>query len=105
MQNIIYLLEKVRETVAQRSLSRYFNNIRNLEVENRPLYRLIEDRKMIIKENKATWFRQEGATATLMVPWTPQSILAKCLRKVVETVKGPRGTKVLRLKTDLSTVR
>ena len=52
------------------------------------------ERKDFIKENKATWFRQEGATATLMVPWTPDSALAKGLRKVLESTEGPKGTKV-----------
>ena len=86
--------EGVREIVARRLLSRYFNNLKNYEETRRQLYRSIEERKEFVKENKATWFRQEGATATLMVPWTPDSSLAKGLRKVLESVEGPKGTKV-----------
>ena len=86
--------EGVREIVARRALSRYFNNLKNYEQTGRPLYRSMAERKDFIKENKATWFRQEGATATLMVPWTPDSALAKGLRKVLESTEGPKGTKV-----------
>ena len=47
-----------------------------------------------MKEDKATWFCKEGATATLMVPWTPNSELALRLRDILTTSKGPRGTSV-----------
>ena len=32
--------------------------------------------------------------ATLMVPWTPNSILAKKLKQVILENQGPRGTSV-----------
>ena len=65
--------EKVREIVARRSLAQYFNNLKNFKESGRPLYRSIEQRKEFIKETKATWFRAERASATMMVPWTPNS--------------------------------
>ena len=86
--------EKVREIVTRRSLSRYFNHLRNLKESGRPLYRSMEMRKEVLKTDKATWFRAQGATATVMVPWTENSNLAKRLRKVLEEHKGPKGTTV-----------
>merc|ERR1712240_988396 len=46
--------EKVREIVTRRSLSRYFNNLRNLKESGRPLYRSMEMRKEVTKTDKAT---------------------------------------------------
>ena len=86
--------QTVREIVARRSLARYFTNIRNFRETGRPLYRSVEQRRNVLKMDKATWFRKEGATATLMVPWTPNSSLARMLRQVVKDYQGPRGTSV-----------
>ena len=86
--------ESVREIVARRSLARYFNNLRNLADTGRPLYRSMDMRKETLKEDKATWFRAQGATATIMVPWTPESSLARKLREVIKSSGGPRGTSV-----------
>ena len=52
----------------RRSLARYFNNLKNYRETGRPLYRSMEQRREFLKEDKSTWFRKEGATATLMVP-------------------------------------
>ena len=82
------------EIVAKRSLARHFNNLKNLKESGRPLYRSLEMRKEVIKEHKATWFRAQGASATIMVPWTQDSSLARRLRKVQEVNKGPKGTQV-----------
>ena len=38
------------------------------------------------------WFRKMGATSTLMVPTSKNSLLAKKLRLVLATNPGPRGT-------------
>ena len=54
----------------------------------------MEMRKEIIKADKATWFRSQGATATVMIPWTENSSLAKRLRSVLEEYRGPKGTSV-----------
>ena len=86
--------ESVREIVARRSLARYFTNLRNLADTGRPLYRSMDMRRETLKEDKATWFRAQGATATIMVPWTPESSLARKLREVVKSSGGPRGTSV-----------
>ena len=47
-----------------------------------------------MKNDKATWFREKGATTTLMVPATTNSALAKRLRKEVANHAGPKGTSV-----------
>ena len=54
----------------------------------------MEDKKEFFKENKATWFRKEGATATMMIPWTPGSILAQKIKEVLKSKRGSRGTSV-----------
>ena len=51
-------------------------------------------RNETLKEDKATCFRAQGATATIMVPWTPEFSLARKLREVIKTSGGPRGTSV-----------
>ena len=86
--------ESTREIIARRILARYHNNLDNLEKEGRPLYRSKEMRAMDLKQDKATWFRTQGATATIQVPCTKNSILAKKVRELIRRVRGPRGTSV-----------
>ena len=85
---------KVREIVAKRILAKTDNDRRNYEELGRPLYRDKLTRAQVVKSDKSTWFRSEGATTTLTVPVTEGSILAKRLREVVARVQGPRGTSV-----------
>ena len=51
----------------------------------------------MVKEDKSSWFRKLGATATIMVPTTRGSSLAKGLREVLRKHGGPVGisTKVV----------
>ena len=56
------------------------------------MYRSKEDRRNRDRTDKGTWFRKAGATAIIMVPATPESQLAKGIRKVLLQHKGPRGT-------------
>ena len=84
--------EKTREIVAKRTLGKIRMNQWNHEHLQRPLYRTKEQRKDILKEDKGTWFRKMGATSTLMVPTSKDSLLAKKLRLVLATNPGPRGT-------------
>ena len=90
--------QNVREVVAKRSLAKYLNNLKNIRETGGPLYHSVDQRKEVLKTDKATQFCKEGATATLMVPWTPNSILAKKLREVVMEFQGPRGRSVKILK-------
>ena len=69
-------------------------NRKNFKYEGRPLYRTKEERNSTVKEDKATWFRKNGATATFMVPTTKGSELAKRIREVVTRIPGPKGTSV-----------
>lgn len=48
----------------------------------------------MVRTCKATWFRKEGATSTIMVPFTKDSRLAKMVREAVQTAPGPRGCSV-----------
>ena len=70
------------------------NDLYNLKNLNRPIYRTKQERRLIIKEDKSTWFRSSGATATMAIPATKDSRLAKLLREVVRRNPGPIGTSV-----------
>ena len=83
-----------REIVAERILGKMDNNLRNFYHLNRPLYRSKEQRAHVQKADKSSWFRKEGATATLTVPVTKDSTLAKRLRIAVAKAIGPKGTTV-----------
>ena len=81
-----------RTLVATRILARHQNNLTNLEEQGRPLYRDKETRMRLVKEDKGSWFRKLGATATIMVPTTPGSSLAKGIREILKKHGGPVGT-------------
>ena len=83
-----------REIVAERILGKLDNNLRNFTELDRPLYRSKLQRAQVVKDDKASWFRKEGATATLTVPETSASGLAKRLRIIVASIPGPKGTSV-----------
>lgn len=83
-----------REIVARRILAKYHNNISNYRDTGRPLYRSKEERASILKEDKTSWFRKTGATATFTIPYTPGSQLAKLVRNAIKG-SGPVGTQVL----------
>ena len=68
--------------------------MRNNEHLQRPLYRSKAQRAEVMKPDKVSWFRKEGATATLTVPETKNSELAKRLRLAVAQISGPKGTSV-----------
>ena len=87
-------LYNVRSIVIQRVLARYDNNIINFKTQGRPLYRTREERIHRPKENKAIWFREGGATATVVIPCTPGSVLANQVRQVLKQHRGPVGTSV-----------
>ena len=84
--------ESVRRLVATRIIARRNTNMDNLENLQRPLYRDKATRRRQPKEDKASWFRASGATATIMVPSTPGSGLAKGVRELLQAVPGPLGT-------------
>ena len=48
-------------------------NLGNLKNLNRLIYRNKEERRENPREDKSTWFRNGGDTATIMVPTTPGS--------------------------------
>ena len=79
---------KDREIVTRRILAKVENDRKSNVLEGRPYYRSKAQRKQVLKTDKATWFRDKGATATLMVPTTQGSTLAKRLREVVAKVLG-----------------
>ena len=84
---------KVRKIVVRRILAKYTSNLQNLRKQGRPLYRSKAQRAEIVKADKTNWLRSEQATATITVPSTRNSTLAKDLRqKLIGT--GPRGTQV-----------
>ena len=87
-------LEAVRRTVATGILAKRETNLENLRNLDRPLYRSKEERRKATKDDKATWFRKGGDTATIMVSSNQGSALAKGIRELLQVVKGPIGTSV-----------
>ena len=83
---------KDREIVATRILAKYDTDIRNYTTEGKNIYRSKTERQNDIKATKSTWFRELGATATIKVPMTNNSALAKQLREVLVKFPGPKGT-------------
>ena len=81
-----------RTPVAKRILARHENNLTNYKELGRLLYRDKETKSKLVKEDKSSWFRKLGATATIMVPTTPGSSLANGLREVLKKHGGPIGT-------------
>ena len=86
--------DEVRRLVATRIMARRATNLQNLQDHQRPLYRDKATRRAVPTKDKATWFRDSGATATIMVPTTPGSALAKGLREVLRMEQGPKRTSV-----------
>ena len=82
------------EVVPRRILARYTTNLQNYNLYGRTLYRTKEERSQMLKTCKATWFRKEGATSTIMVPFTKDSKLAKMVKDVIQNTGGPRGCSV-----------
>ena len=80
--------------VLKRVIAKRENDIHNLETLNHLLYRTKQERSLVMKEDKATWFRGSGATATLSIPATRNSCLAKMIRETVSRHPGPVGTSV-----------
>ena len=74
--------EGTKRLVAVRILARYASNIENLKSMGRPLYRDKESRRLVVREDKSSWLRASGATATMMVPTTAGSRLAKGLPRL-----------------------
>ena len=85
--------EKVREIVARRILAKLDNNLYNEKHLGRPRYRDKDVRRQQTKPDKATWFREDGSTATIMLPSSSGSRLAKEVRATLARYPGPLGTK------------
>ena len=81
-----------REIVMKRILAKHDNDLASHAIEGREFYRSKTERRHTVKTDKATWFREMGATAVMMIPTTTNSALAKRLREVVVMNPGPRGT-------------
>ena len=48
----------------------------------------------MIQNMRDTWFRKGGFTSTLLVPATPDVILAEKVKKNLEKGRQPKGTKI-----------
>ena len=79
--------------VATRILAKHNNNMRNYNELGRPLYRTKDIRRQDPRTNKGNWFRKTGDTATIFVPATIGSELAKGIRQVLLSNPGPVGTR------------
>ena len=83
----------LRRIVATRILAKHNNNMRNFNQLGRPLYRTKDIRRQEVKTNKGNWFRTSGDTATIFVPATLGSQLAKGVRNILKCNPGPTGTR------------
>ena len=86
--------QQTREIVIKRVLAKKENDLHSHFYNNRPIYRTKEERSLTMREDKSTWFRGSGATATITIPATRNSILAKKVRDTLIANPGPRGTSV-----------
>ena len=75
--------ESVRRTVATRIVAKWNTNLESLKSLGRPIYRNKEERRKLPRDDKTNWFRSGGHTATIMVPVTPGSTLAKGLQELL----------------------
>ena len=66
----------------------------NLAECGRPLYRSKNERKLLVRTDKADLLRCDSSTATLMIPTTDGSKLAKLIRETLIKHPGPKGTRV-----------
>ena len=88
-----------RDIVARRILAKYHSNFDNYIIFGCPLFRSKEERRNLPRKDKSDWFRDDGTTATLAVPTTEGSTLAKTLRQTIKDFPGPKGTKVRNVET------
>ena len=79
--------------MARRILAKLENDIYNEKFLGRPRYRDKETRRQQVKPDKATWFREDGSTATIMLPSSSGSKLANEVRATLARYPGPLGTK------------
>ena len=86
--------ENMRVLVGTRILERMDTNLFNYLNLERPLYRSKAERKNRVKEDKSSWYRKNGCTATITVPTTPGSELARRVRETLQLHQGPVGTKI-----------
>ena len=88
-----------RCTILKKVIERYEVELANHLEEKKKMFRSRPERmqmkqEMMITNLRDTWFRKGGYTSTLMVPATPDGILAEKIRKNLENVRQPKGTKI-----------
>ena len=81
-----------------KGIERYEVELSNHLKEKKRMYRNRPERMQMkkdemIKTMRDTWFRNGGFTSTLMVPATPNGILAEEIKKNLEKGRQPKGTR------------
>ena len=99
-----------RKTLLKRIVARYDVELANHLEEKTRLYRNREERINMKEANKMnsmkdTWFRVGGYTSTLMVPATPNGVLAEKVRENLEKGRQPAKTKTKVIENGGSSVR
>lgn len=99
-----------RKTLLKRIVARYDVELANHLEEKTRLYRNREERINMKEANKMnsmkdTWFRVGGYTSTLMVPATPNGVLAEKVRENLEKGRQPAKTKTKVIEDGGSSVR
>ena len=83
-----------------RAVAKYHNSLHNHLQKSKVMYRC---RKEMVQQweeeggrpTKSDWFNKSGATGVFNLPATKDSWLASTVQQVLDTVPGPRGSKIL----------
>ena len=91
--------EHFRQKVAEIAIKKYQGILQSHLEGDTKMYRNKQERLDMVRERggkttKSTWFRDKGNfTSTVNFPPTPNSNLAKIIKKVIEECPAPKGTK------------
>ena len=91
--------EEFLSMITSRAVAKYHTSLAN---HNRGAKRMYRTREEIVdqwareggKTTKANWFKKSGATGVFNLPATLGSRLATAVQVVLDTVPGPRGSRV-----------
>ena len=90
--------ESFRQTVLIRVVGRYIAELSNNLEGRKKMFRTREEKELNEsskggKNEKDTWFRKDEATSTIAVHVSPNGILSDRVRKNLQRVRNPEGTK------------
>ena len=92
--------QEFRSMITCRAVAKYHNSLHNHLQKKKVMYR---SRKEMVRQweeeggkpTKSDWFSKSGATGVFNLPATKDSWLANTVQQVLDTVPGPKGSKIL----------